>query len=76
MNVWTDANGEYKRALVTNGGKLFKLLDSIWILSRDPVISDADVQETLDYARKAGFNPDAAKFERTPCSESERLLNP
>ena len=74
-NVWTDANGEYKRALVTYA-KALGPLQFIWILSRDPVISDADLKETLDYARKAGFNPDAAKFERTPCNESERLLNP
>ena len=72
-NVWTDADGNYKRALVTYG-KALGPFQFIWVLSRDPVISDADLKETLDFARANGFNPSEASFQRTPCTDAQRAV--
>ncbi len=75
-NVWVDEQGNYKRALVTYGKSLPAPFQFTWILSRDAVISDDEIKTYLDYARKAGFNPSGAGFERTPCSPLEREINP
>ena len=75
-NVWTDEAGNYKRSLVTYGKALPSKYQFTWILSRDPVVTDEEIEEYLDYAKAVGFNPDKAEFERTPCAEDERKINP
>jgi apolipoprotein D and lipocalin family protein len=75
-NVWVDEEGNYKRALVTYGKILPPSFQFTWILSRDPVVTDDEITEYLAYAKTVGFNPIKAGFERTPCSDDERPLNP
>jgi lipocalin len=67
-NVWTDAQGNYERALIVAPQRRIPFgnrLESIWILARSTQVTDAQIKETLDYARAAGFNPDASRWERT-----------
>jgi lipocalin len=70
-NVWVDANGNYQRALITAPTSrlipdfLERPLQAIWILARTSSLTDAEIKETLDYARASGFDPDASQWERT-----------
>ena len=40
-------------------------LQSIWILARDPVVSDKEIEESLAYAASAGYNPVASEWKKT-----------
>jgi apolipoprotein D and lipocalin family protein len=67
-NVWLDEQGNYQRALVVAPQRRIpfgRFLDSIWILARTPSITDAEIQETLEYARAAGYEPEKARWEKT-----------
>lgn len=79
LNTWTDAaspDSGYKIALVTNGKKWLDIITDIWILASTPTISDEEMEIVLEYARKAGYNPEKSYFEKTPCTEQQRLLLP
>lgn len=64
-NIWTNGNGDYKRALVVSPKGSDESLQNIWILARDTVISDQDIKETLAFVTSAGYNPVASEWKRT-----------
>ncbi|KAJ3314821.1 hypothetical protein HDV04_005242 [Boothiomyces sp. JEL0838] len=67
-NVWTDADGNYERALIVSPlhiPGIEKYTESIWILSRNSSIPQADIDESLAYATAAGFHPVQSKWEPT-----------
>jgi lipocalin len=63
LNVWQNANG-YQRALVVGPKRLGAFAQFIWVLSRSPLTSDAEIEESLQYARQAGYNPESNGFQR------------
>jgi lipocalin len=69
LNVWVDENGEYIHALVVEPLNRFlpssfqQYSQSIWVLSRTLEIDSIDLQEILEYASGAGYNPVASLFE-------------
>ena len=73
-NLWVDAQGNYQRVLIGYGKNLPASFQLTWVLAREEVISDADLEESLDYAVAAGFNPKAALFLRSPCSDAQRVI--
>jgi lipocalin len=79
LNAWTDSaapDSGYKIALVTNGKKWLDIITDIWILASTPTITEEEMQTALEYARKAGYNPEKSYFEKTPCTAEQRLLLP
>ena len=65
-NLWIDENGEYKRALIVGKKEgIEESEQSIWILARENAVSDKEIEESLDYATSAGFNPTASEWKRT-----------
>ena len=73
QNVWVDEKGDYKKALVTFGKGKGKR-ESIWVLARDAVLSQEEVDEALEYAKLAGYDPVGAEFQATPCTEEQRKV--
>jgi lipocalin len=69
LNVWTDAAGNYQRALVVDS---ILGIEFIWVLARTTTISDAEVNESLDYARNAGYFPYLAGWSLDRCTPAER----
>ena len=63
LNVWQNANG-YARALVVAPKRGPDAPESTWILARASSISDAEIEESLDYVRKAGYNPEKNDFQK------------
>lgn len=70
-NVWVDTNGNYRRALVVSPKNglipdfVQKWFQSIWILSRDAVIDQSEIDEILEYVKQAGYDPEAAAWKST-----------
>jgi apolipoprotein D and lipocalin family protein len=71
QNVWVDAQGNYERALVVSPipsfitGPRRETTQFIWILARKSAISEQEIQESLDYVTKAGYNPIASDWQKT-----------
>ncbi len=72
--LWTDAEGNYKKALVTYGKNLPGFAQFEWVLTRDEIISDAELNDALAYGKLAGFDSTKNGFERTPCTAAQRAV--
>jgi apolipoprotein D and lipocalin family protein len=66
-NIWVDCEGNYSRVLVVSpkDESLPAIREFTWILSRTPQITQQEVEESLAYAKAAGYNPEQARFKLT-----------
>jgi apolipoprotein D and lipocalin family protein len=72
--IWADAQGNYKKVLVAYGKNLPGFAQFEWVLSRDEIISDAELQDALAYGKLAGFDSEKNGFKRSPCTDAQRAV--
>jgi lipocalin len=73
-NLWTDAEGNYKKVLIGYGKNLPGFAQLEWVLARDEIISDAELNDALAYGKLAGFDSEKNGFKRTPCTDVQRAV--
>jgi apolipoprotein D and lipocalin family protein len=71
--IWVDARGNYKKALVGFGKNLPGFAQYQWVLTRDEFITDVEFEDAIATGKALGFDSKNNNFERTPCTDEQRL---